>query len=197
MNTVPHDFVTVDMRGLKAALVARARERRVSVSVVVRDAVARAMPSGLEVAPHEAVGDPAHADDSHGTLKLSIRFTQAEVRRLDAGADAAGLSRAAFLSGLLEGVTVLSSGGRRDHLAALIASNSELATLSRNIRHLALLLGRSEWRAAQEYRSMLDTMAGDVDRHLRLVGGVLGEMKPSRAVMRAANSRSQRSEEKN
>jgi hypothetical protein len=41
MNTVPHDFVTVDMRGLKAALVARARRERVSVSVLVRKALAR------------------------------------------------------------------------------------------------------------------------------------------------------------
>ena len=41
MNTHSHDFVTVDMRGLKAALVARAQAERVSVSVLVRGAVAR------------------------------------------------------------------------------------------------------------------------------------------------------------
>ena len=36
MNTTAHDFVTVDMRGLKATLVARAQAERVSVSVLVR-----------------------------------------------------------------------------------------------------------------------------------------------------------------
>jgi hypothetical protein len=41
MNTPALTFVTFDMRGLKAALVARARAQRVSVSVLVRDAVAR------------------------------------------------------------------------------------------------------------------------------------------------------------
>src|SRR5689334_5271651 len=40
MNTASHDFVTVDMRGLKAALVARAHAERASVSVLVRRAVA-------------------------------------------------------------------------------------------------------------------------------------------------------------
>jgi hypothetical protein len=30
MNTVPHEFVTVDMRGLKATLVTRARAERLS-----------------------------------------------------------------------------------------------------------------------------------------------------------------------
>ena len=41
MNNPTHDFVTVDMRGLKATLVARAQAERVSVSLVVRRAVER------------------------------------------------------------------------------------------------------------------------------------------------------------
>ncbi len=194
MNTVPHDFVTVDMRGLKAALVARARERRVSVSVVVRDAIARMLPS--EQAALEASRPPVDVGVPAGTVKVSIRLTTNEVRRLDAGAKAAGLARAAFLSGLIEGVNVLSSGGLRDHLAALIQSSSELSTLSRNIRHLADLLRRSESRAAQEYRAMLDTLAGDVDRHLSLAGDVLTQMQPATRVMTPRNARSWRGKEK-
>ena len=54
MNTSTHDFVTVDMRGLKAALVARAQAERVSVSVVVRRAVEREL--GLVDASSRAAG---------------------------------------------------------------------------------------------------------------------------------------------
>ena len=194
MNTVPHEFVTVDMRGLKAALVARARERRVSVSVVVRDAVAQALPweqAALEASrPSVNVGVPA------GTVKVSIRLTTNEVRRLDAGAKAAGLARAAFLSGLIEGINVLSSGGRREHLAALISSSSELSTLSRNIRHLADLLRRSESRAAQEYRAMLDTLANDVNMHLNLAGDVLTQLQPATRVVTTKGASSGRGKEK-
>lgn len=196
MNTVPHDFVTVDMRGLKAALVACARERRVSVSVVVRDAVARALPTDEE-AVLKASRAPVDVDVPSETVKVSIRLRAGEVRRLDAGARAAGLARAAFLSGLIEGVNVLSSGGRRDHLAALISSSSELSTLSRNIRHLADLLRRSESRAAQEYRSMLDTLASDIDRHLTFAGHVLTQMRPAPRVVAAADRRSLLAKEKN
>ena len=195
MNTVPHDFVTVDMRGLKAALVARARERRVSVSVVVRDAVARALPAGEEVSL-EVPRATVDMNEPTGTVKVSIRLTTNEVRRLDAGAKAAGLARAAFLSGLIEGVTVLSSGGRRDHLAALISSSAELSTLSRNIRHLADLLRRSESRAAQEYRAMLDTLAGDVKRHLNFAGDVLTQMLPATRVAKTNDALSWRVKEK-
>ena len=195
MNTVSHEFVTVDMRGLKAALVALARERRVSVSIVVRDAVARAFESGQ--AALKASKPPTDIDVLTGTVKVSIRLTAGEVHRLDAGAKSAGLSRAAFLSGLIDGVNVLSSGGRRDHVAAVISSNAELSTLSRNIRHLADLLRRSQSAAAQEYRAMLDRLAGDVDRHLKRAGDVLAQMQPARRAMIAMDRRSLRAKEKN
>ncbi|HWH81307.1 MAG TPA: hypothetical protein VNU71_03630 [Burkholderiaceae bacterium] len=182
MNAAPHEFVTVDMRGLKAALVALAREQRVSVSVVVRDAVAKALPPNGDI----AIGESSVAGTSGGgTVKLSIRLTADEAVRLDRGAKDAGLSRGAFLSGLINGVGVPSSGGRAEHLAAVIASNAELSTLSRNVRNLANLLGRSEMRAAQAYRTMLDTLAGDVERHLDLAGDLLTQLRPSRGAPEA------------
>ena len=65
MNTPSHDFVTVEMRGLKAALVARAQSERVSVSALVRAAVAR----DLELADVAELGrpvDPAGAASRAG-----------------------------------------------------------------------------------------------------------------------------------
>ena len=190
MNTVPHEFVTVDMRGLKAALVARARELRVSVSVVVRDALTKAL--ALEVAALNQATPPVA-----GAVKLSIRLTADEAERLAKGAEAARLSRGAFLAGLVDGVRVLSSGGRTDHLSALIASNAELSTLSRNVRHLGTLLGRSEMRAAQQYRSMLDGLAGDVEKHLHLAGDALKQMRPRHGSLHASGHVVRHSEEKN
>jgi hypothetical protein len=178
MNTSTHDFVTVEMRGLKAALVARARAERVSVSVLVRRAVVREL----------GLADPIAAPQSDRTsdvvsaprsVKLSIRLTHAEAERFAAGARSAGLSRGAYLSGLVANIPVLSSGASRsDHLAALIAASAELSTLSRNINHLTSLLRQGEYRAAQEYRPMLDTLADDVRGHLTLAAGVLADLRP-------------------
>ena len=190
MNTVPHEFVTVDMRGLKAALVARARERRVSVSVVVRDALTKALP--LEPGASNQTTLPIAR-----AVKLSIRLTADEAERLAKGATAARLSRGAFLSGLVDGVRVLSSGGRNDHLSALIASNAELSTLSRNVRHLATLLARSEMRAAQQYRSMLDSLAGDVEKHLHLVGEALKQMRPQPVSLNGSGQDARHTRERN
>jgi hypothetical protein len=89
------------------------------------------------------------------------------------GCDATSQSRPFLRSGLIAGVNVLSSGGRREHVEALITSSTELSTLSRNIHHLMSLLRQSSVSAAQEYRAMLDTLAADVHAHLRLVAEVL------------------------
>jgi hypothetical protein len=180
MNSSSHDFVTVDMRGLKAALVARAQAERVSVSAVVRRAVERELGSVEASAKPEALAPAAVARGA--TAKLSVRLTHAEAEQLAAGARHAGLSRGAFIAGLLANVPALSggAGSRLDCLAALSASNAELSTLNRNVHHLALLLRHGEVSAAREYRRMLDTLGDDVRAHLSLAASVLAELRPAR-----------------
>ena len=171
------------MRGLKAALVVRAQARRVSVSALVRSAVVREL--GLDDATNakhaEQLSDaPAEVLPST-TVKLSIRFTPAEAAQLAAASRAADQSRAAFLSGLIAGVPVLTSGASRsDHLAALTESSAEISTLSRNLHHLTSLLRQGAFRSAQEYRPMLDTLGTDVRAHLTLASGALAELQPRR-----------------
>lgn len=176
MNTTSHDFVTVDMRGLKAALVTRARVNRVSVSTLVRAAVAR----DLDV---QRASEPGDVDDSTGagrsTVKLSIRVSAKEAASFASGARAAGLSRGAFLAGLVSGVPVLTSGpSRAEHLAALVASNAELASLSRAIRDLTAMLRRGDVSAAGPQRDLLDALDGDLRRHLALASRNLAELRP-------------------
>lgn len=178
MNNLFHDFVTVDMRGLKAALVARSQTERVSVSVLVRAAVARDFGSA-DGAKGLPTSNLAGSASGAACVKLSIRMTQEEARQLAAGAHAAGLSRGAYLAGLVANIPVLSGGGNRtDHLVALIESNAELSTLSRNIRSLTSLLREGNVRRALEYRAMLDTLANDVRDHLKLASGVLAGLRP-------------------
>ena len=77
MNTTAHDFVTVDMRGLKAALVARAQAQRVSVSVLARGAVARDLGLALDSEARRVDG-PTSSPSSAVSVKLSIRMTSDE-----------------------------------------------------------------------------------------------------------------------
>ena len=178
MNTTAHDFVTVDMRGLKAALVVRAQAERVSVSVLVRGAVARDL--GLAEDDEASRMDALTAGPaSASSVKLSIRMTAEEARQFAAGARAAGLSRGAYLAGLIANVPVLSAGGgRAEHIATLMASCAELSTLSRNVHRLTALLRQANVEPARPYREMLDTLAEDVRGHLKLAASVLSDLQP-------------------
>jgi hypothetical protein len=174
------DRISVDLRGLKAALVARAQAERVDLSVVVRRAVEREL--GVAAATTELVGEPCSPGAAGATVKLSIRLTNAEAAQLAAGAGRAGLSRSAYVAGLLAEVPLLVSGSaaQPDLLAALNASCAELSTLTRNLHHLTTLLRQGQVRAALEYREMLDTLEDDVREHLAMAAGLLAELRPAR-----------------
>jgi len=182
------DRISVDLHGLRAALVERAQARRASVSVLVREAVEREL--GHVDGSKECGGATGPAAPAGSTVKLSIRLTSDEAERFDAAARRAGMSRGAFLSGLLADVPALSggAGSRLDCLAALTASSAELSTLSRNINHLTALLRKGDVRPAQEYRRMLDTLGDDVRQHLRLAASVLAELRPARPSARSGDS---------
>jgi len=176
------------LHGLKVALVARAQTQRVDVSVLVRRAVEREL--GVTVATTELANETCRSHAASATVKLSIRLTGAEAAQLTAGAARAGLSRSAYVAGLLTEVpvVVISNASRSDHLAALNASCAELSTLSRNLHHLTSLLRQGQVRAAMEYREMLDTLGGDVRAHLEMAASLLAELRPARPY-RAASHR--------
>ena len=176
MGTSTHDFVTVDMRGLKASLVAHAKTKRVTVSVLVRDAVAAALGrAGLEGTPQQVGLDTAPGPAAW--IKLSLRVTCEEARRIDTGAKTAGLSRGAYLVGLADGVPALKEGGLRSELiAALVLSCAELSTLNRNLSRLAALLSVGNVQQAQVYRAILDTVADDVSCHLKFAATGLSKL---------------------
>jgi len=111
MVAVVHEFVTVDMRGPKAALVASANELRVCVSVLVRKAVALEIGHGADV-DGGPVERPDGSEEGNGWVKLSLRMRQCEASNLDVRARAAGISRGAYLAGLVNGVPVLAAGAR-------------------------------------------------------------------------------------
>jgi signal transduction histidine kinase len=172
------DRFTVDLRGLKPALNEQARVLGVPPSQFVRDVLAAALGQASDA--DATAGDTTRT--GHGSrVRVSLRLRRDDAQRLQAAAAAAGLPLGAYVSGLAAAVAVLQPGTRRqDHLAAVTASCAELATLGRSLRHLSDLLRQGSVRAAQEYRDRLDTVAGDVQRHLEVASAVLVDLQPSR-----------------
>lgn len=180
MLSTTRDRISVDLRGLKAALVERARRSGCSPSDVVRTALARELDLADPAAPAAQVHE-ARPDDAD-RMRVSLRLIRRDAAALTVAASNAGLPLGTFLADLVAGVPLAGQGGNRsEHLAALVASSAELSTLSRNVHHLTSLLRQGSVRAAQEYADMLDHIEVDVRRHLLLASNVLADMRPPRA----------------
>jgi hypothetical protein len=179
MSASPREFFTVDLRGLRTALSARAARDGSTESDVLRSALADVLrePGVSGSAP---VAVPRTSPASRH-VRLSVRVSPLSAHRLDLHGRAAGLSRGAYLMRLIDAAPpVIPSAERAKAFAALNASASELAVFSRDINHLTRLLRASSLNAARSYRALLDTLDGDVRKHLELSSAVIAELMSDR-----------------
>ena len=177
MARTSQDRISVDLRGLRAALFEQARTRGVSPSDLVRAVLATALDQTDPSITERSA--PGTVESSEDRVRLSLRMSRRDALATITAARAAGLSPGAYVAGLIAGVPILTGGAARtDHLASLIASSAELSTLCRNLHRLTSLLRQGSVRAAQEYRDMLDTVADDVRGHLTLAAAVLADLRP-------------------
>ena len=175
------EFFTVDLRGLRPALRARAARDGVTESDVLRSALAAALGDPGVHLRSPGVGSAASSRTAPPHVKLSVRVSVQVARRLDLNGRAAGLSRGAYLMRLIDGAPpVIPRTERAAGFAALNASASEVALLSRDINHLTHLLRMGSVRAAREYQGRMETLDGDVRKHLALSAAVIAELMADR-----------------
>lgn len=186
MAPMAREYFTVDLRGLRAALAARAAQRRMTESDVLRSALAVALDADPSIAINQDTGFggghlPTPQTSPTPQVKLSVRLTRQVSQRLDRQARAAGLTRGAYLTRLIDGAPpVTASADRAAAAAALNKSSAELAVLSRDINHLTQLLRRGAMEAALQYRERLDHLDADVRSHLDIAATVLAEYSSAR-----------------
>ena len=172
---------TVDLRGLRAPLAARAARDGLTESDVLRCALATALGPDLAILPGPA-NDCTAAQLPASHVRLSARLMRPAANRLDQSARAAGLSRGAYLARLIQGAPpVASSADRAALCAALNKSSEELSVMSRDINHLTQLLRQGSVEAAKSYAARHETLDRDVRSHLALAAAVLAELSAMRS----------------
>jgi hypothetical protein len=180
MAPSPRDRLSVDLHGLKAALLERALALGVTPSGFVRKTLADAL--GQPCVDASAAPSPREQASHTDRVRLCVRMTRGQARATVAAARRARMTPGDFIGGLVDGVPVLVAGGSpADHTAALVASSAELSTLCRNIHRLTALLRQADVEPARAYRAMLDTLANDVRQHLQLAAGALAGLQPRRS----------------
>lgn len=185
MTASSRDRISVDLGGLKAALVERSQARGQTPSDFVRAALATALRD-----MNATTRVPALPGQR---VRLSLRMRRDDARLFIEQAGAAGLPLGTYVAGLCAGVPAIVHGARpRDQVAALLNSCAVLSTLARDLRHLTQLLRQSEVLAAQQYRARLDDVECDVRAHLTTAAALLSDLKSllRRAPADAMNARS-------
>jgi hypothetical protein len=168
------DRISVDLRGLKAALVARARAQGVSPSDVVRAALLAA----LGVGSAEALSEAVPPNGATARVRLSLRMQRSDRDAVLRAAREASLSAGDFVAAVVRKVPALARAEPAAQIEALTQSCAELAELSRSLHHLATLLRQGASRAAQAYRGTLHSLDHDVHAHLVLASSVVAELRP-------------------
>jgi hypothetical protein len=189
METQSRERISIDLQGLKAALMERSQALGMSPSELVRKALVQALDTPTVLKQASAVRPPRKRPSDR--TRLCLRMGQEEATATLAAARQARMTPGDYVAGLVAGVPVLlNGGGRSDHIAALTTSNAHVANLSRNIYSLTRFLTLANVEQARVYRDMLDTLNGDVHRHLMLASGVLAELvRPGRSTRHSESRR--------
>lgn len=172
METKSRERISVDLQGLKTALLARSQAQGISPSDFVRKALEQALGVATEAAEGVDLRPPHKR--SGGRARLCLRMERDGAMAVVAAAKRSGMCAGDYVAGLVAGVPVLLNGGSRsEHIEALTASSFHLSSLSRDIRALTHLLTQANVEQALVYRNMLDALEGDVRRHLVFAAGAL------------------------
>jgi len=180
MPAAAREYFTVDLRGLRAALGARAACDGMTESDVLRNALACALGTSRTLL-FDQVYQPTAESPRASLAKLSVRLAGSVAKQLDEDARAAGLSRGAYLTRLIRGAPpVASLADRAAACKALTHSSEELAIMSRDINHLTQLLRQGSLEAAKAYVTRHETLDRDVRAHLALAAAVLADLSSMR-----------------
>lgn len=175
METQSRERISVDLQGLKPALLARSQAQGVSPSQLVRTALERAL--GVPLEAGEGVDRRPSPKRFGGRARLCLRMERDGAMAVLAAAKRSGMCAGDYVAGLVAGVPVLLNGGSRsEHIEALTASSFHLSSLSRSIHTLTRLLTQANVAQARVYRDMLDTLERDVRRHLVFAAGALAAL---------------------
>ena len=131
---------------------------------------------------------PAASSRVHAgrSAKITLRLAPHIAQKMRVQARASGLSNSVYLSTLIAGApAVLTGPDHRRAVAALTASNDEIARMAADINGMVRLLRRGEAPSVGEVESAVEALSSEVHAHLRHASRLIVDLAPLAAVGRA------------
>jgi hypothetical protein len=173
MTTRSRDRMMIDLCGIGDAARAAVQTRGTTLAVFARQALVAALSREEAAVLPRAEPSP----DAGGRIKLSVRLSTEDSDRLAAQAGALGLSQARLVALLIRRTELpLPIAERRAELAALRASNDQLAAVAADVSLVVRMLSRSDLAALAPYRQRMLNLDADIGRHLQAAAAVLSRI---------------------
>ena len=179
----PRERVTIDLRGLGAAVQLCAAAERITVAALARRAIAAMLDAPVSQAElFSAVAAAAPRVPPDGLpVKVTVRMSPTHAVTLATRAHSADVSQGAYVAGLLDNAPPPPQPpDRRAAIDALLTSTDQLAILSADLNAFMRLLARGNPAALEPYRASVMSLNRDVQGHLVAVSRLMSELKPPR-----------------
>lgn len=185
--------VTIDLRGLGAAMQARAMAERSTVAALARRAIVTLLDKPQAQATlfaAEGAEPPPRPPLDRRAVKVSVRLSAEHAVDLATHARGADVSQGAYIAGLLDGTPPAPTPpDHREAISALLASTDQLAATSADINAFLRLLGRVSRAELEPYRARVLSLVEDVRGHLELASRLMTALAPPRGSSAAHHRR--------
>lgn len=157
------DRIDVPLGDMKGEFTVWCQRQGVTVNDAVRQMVARVLGTDVRQLPRiESV-------DGDGRVSIKVQFSQGEYEAVSRTAAHMGFTMSRFLVAMVRAqITGDPQLGARE-LAALEASNYQLAAIGRNLNQIARALNAQPVATQAHRLALVDALRGEIDIHLKTV----------------------------
>ena len=171
MTIDSRDRVTIDLRGLGAAVRAQADARHVTLAAFARAAILKSM-GHVDDEPL-CLGPVGPADGQPVKLTLTLPLRQATW--LVEHARASGVSYGTYLASLIDGAPY--PGSLAQAVTALMASTDQMAAYSTDFQSFLGLIRDGRCAEAERYREAVIWLFDKVRKHVKLTSALATEVR--------------------
>ena len=179
MGKPRRDRVTIDLRGLREPLHARALANQMTPAALVRQAVlAYLAPKSGDQTPDPK---PLKYVREEQVVKVTLRLPAGHAALMNFQARIADVSKSIYVAALIEGAPP--SRNHTQTVAALRASTNRLAVISTDLRDFLRVMYAAKPGVQQElerYRAGIKTLNQDIGRHLNTAAELVAELRATR-----------------
>ena len=179
----PRERVTIDLRGLAAAMQLRAAAERTTVAALARRAIAVMLDAPAPKAElfSAAVAAAPRVPPDGLPVKVTVRMSATHAVTLATRAHSADVSQGAYVADLLDNAPPPPQPpDHHEAIGAWLTSTDQLAVLSADLNAFMRLLGRGNPAALEPYRASVMSLSKDVHGHLAAASRLMSELKPAR-----------------